>query len=242
VKFTESGSIRLSTRLREEGKTKRIRFEVRDTGVGMSPETLRQIFAPFQQGNTSIAKRFGGTGLGLSISRRLVRLMEGEIEVESQKGQGSRFAFELPLRVGTESGSRHDSSIFTHPPLSGRVMVVDDNEVNRMVCLGMLDFLGIECVCVESAAKALEQLSQERFDLIFMDVQMPDMDGLEATRRIRRPRSIVLDPSIPVIALTAGILSEEIERCLEAGMDGTLSKPILPEALEEMLGRYLRHT
>jgi len=242
VKFTESGSVHLTASLKPDEKAPTVRFEVVDTGAGIAPETLRWIFDPFRQEDSSIAQRFGGTGLGLSISRQLVRLMGGEIEVTSRKGRGSRFAFELPLIAATlDPHTLHESSLSVHPSLSGRVMVVDDNDVNRMVCQGMLDFLGIECVCVESASSAFERLAAERFDLILMDVQMPEMDGLEATRRIRRPHSILLDRSVPIIALTAGILSNEIDRCFEAGMDGYLAKPILPDALEEMLGRYLRH-
>jgi PAS domain S-box-containing protein len=241
VKFTEKGSVLLAASVKPEGESAVICFEVSDTGLGIAPETLRWIFDPFRQEDSSIAQRFGGTGLGLSISRQLVRLMGGEIEVVSRKGRGSRFTFNIPLVIGDiHSESFQESSLSIHPSLSGRVLVVDDNEVNRMVCLGMLEFLGVECECVDSAAMALGKLSSERFDLILMDVQMPDMDGLEATRRIRRPRSIILDPSIPIVALTAGILTSEIERCFEAGMDGYLAKPILPEALEEMLARYLR--
>jgi two-component system, sensor histidine kinase and response regulator len=241
VKFTHTGSVRLSASILSTSLPPVVRFEVSDTGAGIAPETLRWIFEPFRQEDSSIAKRFGGTGLGLSISRQLVRLMGGEIEVESRKGHGSRFAFELPLDQGSthpESAQPARSSMPVN--LSGRVLVVDDNEVNRMVCQGMLDFLGVECVCAESAAMALNLLVSERFDLVLMDVQMPEMDGLEATRCIRHPRDPILDPNIPIIALTAGILNNEIQRCMEAGMNGHLSKPLLPEALEEILSKHLR--
>jgi hypothetical protein len=243
-KFTERGQVTVGVDAdQEDGKRVRLRFRVSDTGIGIPPERIRALFLPFMQGDASISRRFGGTGLGLAISRQLVRLMGGEIEVESLPGYGSEFRFTLGLERSPEFGAETPAArqlLASVPEVRGaKVLVVDDNAVNLMVCQGLLEAFGIRCRCVESAVEALAQLEREDFDMVLMDVQMPDLDGLEATRLIRSPHSTVRNRRIPVIALTANALHRDVELCIEAGMDGHLAKPIVPEALVKQISRHL---
>lgn len=237
VKFTAKGEIRLEVRQERPGL---IRFEVVDTGPGIAPEQLSRIFEPFRQGDASTARRFGGTGLGLAICRRLVGAMGGTIEVASEPGLGSRFWFLLPLESVAEpepmpfavarSPRRVDLA-------STRLLVVEDNPVNQQVARAMLERLGCSVTIAGSGGSALQMAAVERFDLVFMDVQMPDMDGLEVTRRLRaRPGWTA---GVPIVAMTAGGPGGEQARCLAAGMNGYLTKPLRQERLLEVLLRHL---
>ncbi|MDN3521701.1 ATP-binding protein [Halomonas ramblicola] len=237
VKFTESGEVRVAVR-REEGEA--IRFEVADTGCGIPPDQLERIFEPFRQGDASTARRYGGTGLGLAISRRLVEAMGGRLEVVSEPGVGSRFWCVLPL-VPTRQATTGEpmASQPRQVALEGaRLLVVEDNPVNQRVAAAMLERLGCRVTVAESGATALEFLRHRRFDLIFMDVQMPGMDGLEVTRRLRERHGWAAE--VPVVAMTAGGPGGEQARCLAAGMNGYLTKPLLQGALLEVLNRHLQ--
>ncbi|MFN2331395.1 MAG: ATP-binding protein [Halomonas sp.] len=237
VKFTEQGEIRLEVRPEGNG---RLRFEVVDTGCGIAPEQLSRIFEPFRQGDASTARRFGGTGLGLAICRRLVEAMGGRIEVASEPGVGSRFWFVLPLMtaegpdpvaLAAARGSRRVDLQCTD------LLVVEDNPINQQVARAMLERLGCRVTIAGSGAAALQLAAAGWFDLIFMDIQMPDMDGLEVTRRLRALDGWAAD--VPIVAMTAGGPGGEQARCLAAGMNGYLIKPLRQELLLETLFRYL---
>ncbi len=236
VKFTEAGRIGLSVSLDGD----RLLFQVTDTGIGMSEGQLEQLFNPFQQGDGSTTRRFGGTGLGLAISKRLLDLMGGETQVESRPGFGSRFAFWLPyVQVamdGPPSQSSEPEKI--DKPLAGlTILVAEDDEINQMVLKENLSEDGARVVMVANGREAIERLIQDgyrTYDLVLMDVQMPEMDGYEATRRI-----LELAPDLPIIGQTAHAFTEEREKCFAAGMVGHIAKPLDPEALVRLIREQL---
>ncbi|HUE88201.1 MAG TPA: ATP-binding protein [Vicinamibacterales bacterium] len=234
LKFTEQGSVRV--RVEREGAS--IRFSVRDTGLGIPEDLQESIFEPFRQADDSSTRRFGGTGLGLSISRELATMMGGLLWAESTAGQGSTFHCVLPLpaAVAPDRREREDGTL---DPLGRRVLLVEDNPVNARVATLMLRKLECTVTVAASGAMALEllQTSRGEFDLVLMDVQMPDVDGLEATRTIRAYESARGLPTMPIIALTANAMKGDAERCLEAGMNGYLAKPV---TLERLVGELRR--
>lgn len=230
LKFTHAGGITISARrgrpaAGEKDAAGRIRFEVRDTGIGIPPEAQPGLFEPFSQGDRSTARRYGGTGLGLAICRRLVEGMGGMIGVESEPGRGSLFWFEIPLEpcatVAAAAGrARPDPASMS--PL--QVLVAEDVATNRLVLEAMLGRYGHETTFAQNGAEAVVLAAEGRFDLVLMDVQMPVMNGLEAARRIRQlppPTS-----SVPILGLTANIMEGERRQCLEVGMDAILTKPV----------------
>ena len=240
IKFTAEGAVTLEAV--REGDAVRVR--VSDTGIGMTPEVLGRIFQPFTQADGSITRRFGGTGLGLSISHDLVRRMGGDLAATSTPGQGSVFEFRLPVRAGLPAPG---PSSPPWSPSSGaqggvpvRVLVVDDQPINRMLVARLLAPLGCETETAEDGASAVERAARGAFDLILMDVQMPGMDGLEAARRIRADEARSGRARVPVVALTANAMASDREACLLAGMDGHLSKPVTRDALAQMLAEHLR--
>ncbi|TDR50138.1 TMAO reductase system sensor TorS [Halomonas ventosae] len=236
IKFTEQGEVLL--RVRDEGEGQ-VLFEVLDTGGGIAPRRQEQLFEPFQQGDPSTARRFGGTGLGLAISKRLVEAQGGRIGLESEEGQGSRFWFVLPLSAA-DSDAEAQASVAAVPEqrvADARLLVVEDNPVNQQVARAMLERLGCRVSVADSADAALRLAGRERFDLIFMDVQLPGMDGLEATRRLRARGG--WSAEVPVVAMTAGGPGGDQARCLAAGMNGYLTKPLFQDALMATLQRHL---
>jgi signal transduction histidine kinase len=240
VKFTQTGSITLSASAGEvlEGRIP-MTFRVEDTGIGIESDQLERIFEPFRQVDGSITRRFGGTGLGLAISQQLVQLLEGNIRVESTPGKGTVFSFTLPFQVG-----RSPSETIEHLPvlrsLEGKhVLLAEDNDVNRVVAQGILRKLGLSHTTVEDGLQAVHALRGRRFDAVLMDIQMPVMDGLEAIRRIRAGESGEDVRRLPIVALTANALSGDKERCLQAGADAYLAKPIRSGQLRETLSRLV---
>ncbi len=235
IKFAEQGEITLLIKpVKSTGMTTRLRFQVSDNGVGIAPDTLALLFQPFSQADNSISRRFGGTGLGLSICKRLVDLMEGTIGVESVEGVGSTFWFELPFGQASEGTSRPlptpKELSAAGQRLSGqRILVVDDNGINRELLARALKREGAEVTRANDGLQALTQLRAECFDAVLMDIQMPVMDGLTATRAIRQDLGLT---ELPVIAVTAGVLPEERQKALDAGVNGFLPKPV---DLEEMV-------
>ena len=242
LKFTAQGSVKLRVepgRIEEDPERIRVGITVDDTGIGIAEQQLETIFAPFEQGDSSITRKFGGTGLGLSITRQLVQLMQGEIEVSSRLGVGTRFRLDL---LFTRQPERAPEPIRAHAPAvrhveprAARLLVVEDNLINMTVILGLLAKLGY--VSIDQAGDGLAALSavaENDYDLILMDCQMPELDGNDATRRLRE-RGV----EVPVIAMTAHALAGDRELCLAAGMNDYLAKPIAFDELTHLLERWL---
>jgi PAS domain S-box-containing protein len=238
IKFTPEGDVTVSARLISlRGDSATLRFAVSDTGIGIPPEVRARLFSEFVQADSSIARRFGGTGLGLAICKRLVELMHGRIGVDSNPGSGSTFWIEIALPL-SEAPVRLAAVAGAEPrairPL--RVLLAEDNLVNQKVALGLLGRLGHQVTVAADGAQALAAVQQAEFDVVLMDMQMPGMDGLEATRRIRAlpgPQS-----ELPIIAMTANALKGDDQRCLEAGMNDYLAKPVDPDALFRKLALH----
>ncbi|SEP57101.1 two-component system, NarL family, sensor histidine kinase EvgS [Ectothiorhodospira magna] len=249
VKFTEQGRIDLTVHLEgftHCGTVVQVHFVVRDTGIGMEKSQLAQLFTPFHQADSSMTRRYGGTGLGLSICKRLVELMQGSIEVSSQPQQGSAFFLTLPFVVATEAHSPDMRALSSAPhpsALSGRrVLLVEDNEVNQIVILRILEQAGMVVSIAEHGMAALahiEACGVQCWDLILMDIQMPDLDGLETTRRIRARSD---GAGIPIIGLSAHAREDNIHDALLAGMNRYLAKPINPPLLLAEIARWLTPT
>lgn len=230
IKFTEQGEVEVAVAAIPGGG---VRIEVRDTGVGIAAADLKRIFDPFVQVDSSSRRRFQGTGLGLAISRRVVELMGGSIRAESTPGRGSRFIIELPLQMALAAFDLAEPLEATPgKPLPRRVLVVDDVEVNREVLVQQLEALDCTALAVEGGQAALTALRAEHFDLVLLDCQMPGMDGYEVVRRIRQDLGMAL---LPVVAVTAHAGPDERERCLRAGMDRMVTKPLRIATLEKLL-------
>jgi len=247
VKFTEHGSVelRVSSSWRAAGQLE-MRFEVSDTGIGIAAEQQKVIFEAFRQADGSVTRRYGGTGLGLAISSRLAELMKGRIEVESEPGKGSTFRVWIEV---TESGlaravqqapaaPRRSAPPSHHDRL--RILLAEDNQVNRRLVEMLMSRKGHEVVSVEDGRQAVERASNEKFDLVLMDVQMPEMDGLEATRQIRALEQAV-GGRVPILALTANAMKGDQDTCLQAGMDGYIAKPFEAEQLMGAVERAARN-
>jgi CheY-like chemotaxis protein len=242
VKFTAAGKVIVRSRLLglEEGRA-HLTLTVSDTGPGMSPETLARLFSPFTQADASIARRFGGSGLGLAISRQLVEMMGGSLAVESAPGQGSAFTVTLRLVVVEAGWPR--AAVTPAVPWHGRflgrrALLAEDNRVNQLVAQRLLEKLGFEVRVVDNgeAAVAAALGPGPAFDVVLMDIQMPVLDGLEATLRIRRERSA---SQLPIVALTASAFQQDRQRALEVGMNGHVLKPVEVERLAEALALAL---
>jgi signal transduction histidine kinase/CheY-like chemotaxis protein len=240
AKFTLKGSVTLkAARVRRRGKPDGVVISVSDTGIGIPGDRLDAIFEKFVQADSSVARRFGGTGLGLSISQRLAELMDGELELESAVGQGTTVTLRLPLKAAAAPEPAPQPAGAAQAVRPGHVLLVEDLDINRELCAGMLHAMGhtVEIACDGAEAVQAFAGAQRPFDLVLMDVNMPVMDGLEATRRIRGMGGA--GASTPIVALTASALPEEVARCLQAGMDGHLSKPITQSILTRGLSRWL---
>ncbi|MEK9969588.1 MAG: ATP-binding protein, partial [Ferrovibrio sp.] len=240
IKFTENGQVKVAVR-GEPGAgntTPAVRFEIRDTGVGISKESIGKLFGSFVQADSSITRRFGGTGLGLAICKRLVEAMGGNIGVESEIGKGSTFWFSLPLVIGHEPLAIQKGVDETPLP-SLRILVAEDNPVNRKVAAGILMEQKHQVAFAVNGKQAVEVASQAQppFDLVLMDVHMPEMDGISAAQAIRKLPEPHRDTRI--IAVTASLSTDGVQRCLAAGMNDYVGKPIVPEALEQAIRRVM---
>ncbi len=240
VKFTDCGEVELRVDVvPESAEIPRVRFSVRDTGIGIAREEQRRIFETFVQADSSAARRSGGSGLGLSISRRLVELMGGEIGLESEHGIGSTFRVEIPLpRAPATAVSATTDESRRHRRAAAEILVVDDHPTNRTVAVSRLEAMGYRAAAAASGEEALEILAQRRFGAVLMDCQMPALDGYETTRLLRDAEAS--GRHVPVIAVTADARLDNRRRGLEAGMDAYLAKPFrsaeLTEALDRLLG------
>jgi len=243
IKFTNHGHVELAVNLlrRTHGDVE-LQFRIRDTGIGIAADQLQHLFLPFTQVDTSPTRRFGGTGLGLSICKRLADLMGGQIQASSEPGKGSEFTFTLPSREDTaaEAPTAHSKQEAPHktpmPPL--RILLAEDNPVNQILTQVMLRKLGYESDLVETGNDALQACRKQSYDAILMDVNMPGMDGLEATRQLR---ALPLPQQPYIIAFTANAFPEERERYLATGMNDYLTKPLRLEELVDALRRAARH-
>ena len=232
VKFTERGAIALSATLEKTSDRRAmLTCTVSDTGIGIPTERIEALFDPFTQGDSSTTRVHGGTGLGLTISRQLAHLMGGEIEVKSTVGLGSVFRVALPFVVVSSGEMALDEGPVTHPTeqniIPARILVVEDNATNQLVARTILQKQGHRVDVAANGVEALALLQIIPFDLVLMDCQMPIMDGLEATTRIRNGEAGEKQRQIPIIAMTAHAFSEDKQRCLACGMDDYLSKPVL---------------
>ncbi|MDP2752680.1 MAG: ATP-binding protein [Rhodocyclaceae bacterium] len=265
IKFTQRGEVvirvTLETSSPDEDKAT-VRFAVSDTGIGISEQKLSLLFQKFSQVDSSTTRKYGGTGLGLAIVKRLTEMMGGAVGVDSKEGEGSVFWFTACFQyrhnrrsnVGVDSTNTSQSAslvsaVSVEPSLSAveshhlnqgaRLLLVEDNAVNQRVAMSMLKNLGLYADAVGNGIEAIRALSSLPYDLVLMDVHMPEMDGIEATRCIRDHGSGVLNPNVTIIAMTASVLPQDRAECLAAGMNSFISKPVSLQQLAEMLGKWL---
>ena len=238
VKFTEQGSITLSAHLLGNcADSQLIRFAVTDTGIGIEPEHIPRLFEAFEQADNSTTRRYGGTGLGLAITRRLAEMHGGTSGAESTPGQGSTFWFTARLHRVAPSATMHATENSATTGLAARhILLVEDEPTNREIAKALLEDAGQQVTTAEDGLQAIEHIRQTRYDLILMDMQMPNLDGLQATRLIRR---LPHGEDVPIIALTANAFTEDKARCLAAGMNDFIAKPINPDALLDQLRQHL---
>jgi CheY-like chemotaxis protein len=224
----------------------RLRLEVQDDGIGISEEQQQRLFRSFEQVDNSISRKYGGTGLGLIISKRIIEMMNGKVWIESELNQGANFIFEIDVRIRADLKDKLPSDIAAttaagEESLNGifagkHILLAEDVEVNRMIVLSLLEPTQAEIDCVENGAEAVCKFkeSPDKYDIIFMDIQMPLMDGYEATRKIRS-LYVANAATIPIVAMTANVFRDEVEKCLTAGMNSHIGKPLdFNELLKEL--------
>jgi len=251
-KFTSKGSVTMSCALAGQQQAERrnqaerrknvarVRFAVQDTGIGIAQSEVERVFSAFHQADGSITRRFGGTGLGLTIASRLVELMGGNLKCESTEGVGSVFHFEVDLPLAERAQPVPLPAGDGSPARALHVLLAEDNLINQIVVRRPLEALGHEVVACEDGERAVALCSESHFDIVLMDVQMPVLDGLEAARRIRQRESCSQAPHVPILALTANSLREQVDACFEAGMDACLCKPFLTADLLNMIALHAR--
>jgi CheY-like chemotaxis protein len=244
VKFTEVGKVTLSLRVMERrGGRLRVRAEVRDSGIGVPADVLPKLFMPFEQGDASTTRKYGGTGLGLAITRRLAELMGGEAGASSTAGSAAPSgsppgwtSARPPGRRGPVAEPRRAETILRRDHAGRHVLLVEDEPVNQEVARLFLADVGLDVAIAGNGKVAVDMLRESPFDLVLMDMQMPEMDGLEATRQIRQ---LPGRQQVPIVAMTANAFAEDRAQCMAAGMNDFLSKPVEPEKLFETVLRWL---
>lgn len=245
IKFTAKGSITLDCRVLEKGEGELLlRFEVIDTGIGINPEQQAHLFEPFQQGDGSTTRQYGGTSLGLVITRRLARLMGGDAGVSSTLGEGSCFWFTARLQKGTEEAppvkpvghTEEAESVLARDFRGARILLAEDEPINQEVALELLRGCGLVADLARTGREAVSMARKTPYALILMDVQMPEQDGLEATQEIRK---LPGRADTPILAMTANVFAEDREKCMTAGMNDYVAKPVDPSALFATLVKWL---
>lgn len=240
IKFTEKGSVQIKLKLVDfSGPKFKIKFEIIDTGIGISEENQKKLFSAFTQSDASFTRKFGGTGLGLAISKKLSELMGGEIGVDSTEGKGSTFWFTIWAEEGEEVTVEIPESKKVRSE-NLHILLAEDNKVNVMVAKQIIQNEGHRVLVAKNGMEAVELFQQNDFDLILMDIMMPEMDGLEATWIIRQMEREKRADSIPIIALTANVVKEDQQKYFSAGMNDFLSKPIRPELLIEKIDQLIK--
>lgn len=243
IKFTEKGSVQLSVIYKGEGDAHhKIEFRIKDTGIGIAPDKLKNIFESFSQASSDTTRKFGGTGLGLSISKNLLSIMGSSIEVESTPGVGSTFSFTLALEKGSSAAAV--AAINTDIDFSKdglKILVVDDNKVNQLVATNFLRKWSIAYEVADDGYEAVEKAKSKSFHIILMDIQLPGIDGFEATKQIRALGTENYFKTIPIIALTAGAMQEVKDEAMASTMDDLVSKPFKPEELKRVIAKYMHH-
>ncbi|MFT3826515.1 MAG: ATP-binding protein [Chitinophagaceae bacterium] len=242
LKFTDTGSVTVQTHIVKEKKEQiSICFSVQDTGIGIPQDKLNDVFEPFTQAHSSVSRKYGGTGLGLSICREMIQLMGGELQVKSNENEGSVFSFILPFKTSTENPEQlpHVQDINQRKHLGRRkILLAEDVELNQYLAKHIMESWGLEVTVAGNGRDAVEQVKQHDFDLVLMDIQMPEMDGIEATKHIRK-LSDTRKATIPIVALTANALKGDSEKYLAVGMNGYVSKPFDESKLYTMISRNL---
>ncbi|HEY4797669.1 MAG TPA: ATP-binding protein, partial [Bacteroidia bacterium] len=239
LKFTHYGTVETRARLiSQQGNTANIEFTVSDTGIGIPKDKLPFIFDRFTQGDADTTRKYGGTGLGLSIVKKLVEILGGSIQVESKEGKGSTFTFTLPFEISPIDISEKysDDNVIIPDTIKKKikVLVAEDNIFNQKLAAALLKEWGLSFKIVENGKQAVENLKKEHYDLLLMDIQMPEMNGYEATQHIRQ----ILKLQIPIIAMTAHVLAGEREKCILAGMNDYITKPIHENELYLLIRKY----
>jgi CheY-like chemotaxis protein len=242
IKFTDRGTVtlRVSRVASPQADAPAIQFTVRDTGIGMDAASVGRLFTPFTQADSSMSRRFGGTGLGLAISQKLVEAMNGKISARSEPGRGSEFTFTLRFQQpGADEAARvryTNRDRFTPPSFQGRILVVEDDRINQRVVIHFLKQMGLTVTLAEDGLDAVKAATSGNCDLVLMDCQLPGIDGIEATRRIREN---LAGRRLPIIALTANASTQDRAACFSAGMDDFIAKPVRAEQLAAMFEKWL---
>jgi PAS domain S-box-containing protein len=241
IKFTHRGHIHVKTSLHQvKGKDYHIRFEITDTGIGIPQSKIKKIFESFSQADASVTRKYGGTGLGLTIVKQLVEMQRGRIKVVSKENEGSTFTVIIPYQIGTDEVHQVQSKIAVTTSArikSASILLVEDNDINRLYASSILKMWGCSFDTAENGQVALEKVTNNHFDLVLMDVQMPVMDGFEATHHIRNLKS--KKKEVPIVALTANATQRDIGNCIAHGMNDCLIKPFTQEDLLRMLDKHL---
>jgi len=243
IKFTDQGSVHVSIASRLiDGEKFEVSIRISDTGIGIPKDKIGAVFDRFVQADTSVSRRYGGTGLGLTISKTLVELMDGRIEVESVAGEGSVFTIVIPLRLAPDGDhlERQAKQEEEHSFSKERILLVEDHEPNILVASTYLDLMGIEHDVARDGVEAMEKFGLRTYALILLDVQMPNLDGLEVTRRIRAREKADGLPRSPIIGMTAYALAGDRQRCLDVGMDEYISKPFDFEELKSKVRSFVQ--
>lgn len=238
IKFTQKGRVELAVNLNTiDGERYFIEFKIKDTGIGIAKDKLENIFDSFSQADSSISRKFGGTGLGLAITRHLVGMMDGKISLQSTFGVGTEFKVQIPLSKGQSIDVKLDQKMERNEfELNGmKILLVEDNQINRLLAVTLFNKWGVDYDWGENGEEAIELMKENDYDIVLMDMQMPIMDGVEATQIIREK----IDSKIPIIALTANAFKEDAQKCIDSGMNDVITKPFEPSVLYNKILKQL---